>query len=116
MEMYYKAIGMEYEPENRLLLHTQPRCAFGVALSKHLGDALVGHVMDKDRTTIIHYRRKHDANILHWPGYDTFYETAEYIVDSYLNEMAKADRMAYIDSMIVKMVQEKVSIQSQINV
>lgn len=114
--MYYKAVGMEYEPSSRLLLHTQPRCAFGVALSKYLGDALVGHVMDKDRTTIIHYRKKHDTNLIHWQGYDTFYETAEYICDSYLNEMAKADRMAYIDSMIIKMVQEKVSIQSTINV
>jgi len=51
-----------------------------------------------------------------WDGYDTFFETAQYIVDSYFSETAKLDRIAYIDKMIREMVKEKKSIQSKLNV
>ena len=51
-----------------------------------------------------------------WDGYDTLFETAKYIVDSYFSETAKLDRIAYIDRMIRQMVEEKKSIQSNTNV
>ena len=114
--MYCEAIGIDYTSYDRHFKQTQPRMAFGVALTKHIGDSLTADVLGKDRTTIIHYRRKHENNLDWWDGYETMFETAEYIIDSYFNEMAKVNRIEYIDEMIKKLVKEKNSVQSQINV
>lgn len=114
--MYCDAIGLDYTSEDRHFKQTQPRMAFGVALTKHIGDSLTADVLGKDRTTIIHYRRKHENNLDWWGGYETMFETAEYVVDTYFNEMAKVNRIDYIDNMIQKLVQEKSSIQSKLNV
>lgn len=116
LNLYVKTIGVEYNSKARDFKHTQPRIAFGVALTKHIGDSLTSDVLEKDRTTIIHYKRKHADNMHLWDGYDTLFETAQYIVDSYFSETAKLDRIAYIDRMIQQMVEEKKSIQSNTNV
>ena len=116
LNLYVKTIGVEYNSKARSFKHTQPRIAFGVALTKHIGDSLTSDVLEKDRTTIIHYKRKHADNMYLWDGYDTLFETAQYIVDSYFSETAKLDRIAYIDRMIRQMVEEKKSIQSNTNV
>ena len=116
LNLYVKTIGVEYNSKARHFKHTQPRIAFGVALTKHIGDSLTSDVLEKDRTTIIHYKRKHEDNMELWDGYDTLFETAQYIVDSYFSETAKLDRIAYIDRMIQQMVEEKKSIQSNTNV
>ena len=116
LNLYFKTIGIEFDSKARHLKHTQPRIAFGVALTKHIGDSLTSDVLGKDRTTIIHYKRTHDDNMAVWDGYDTFFETAQYIVDSYFSETAKLDRIAYIDKMIREMIKEKKSIQSKLNV
>ena len=116
LNLYVKTIGVEYNSKARDFKHTQPRIAFGVALTKHIGDSLTSDVLEKDRTTIIHYKRKHADNMELWDGYDTLFETAQYIVDSYFSETAKLDRIAYIDRMIRQMVEEKKSIQSNTNV
>lgn len=116
LNLYVKTIGVEYKSKARHFKHTQPRIAFGVALTKHIGDSLTSDVLEKDRTTIIHYKRKHADNMELWDGYDTLFETAQYIVDSYFSETAKLDRIAYIDRMIRQMVEEKKSIQSNTNV
>ena len=116
LNLYVKTIGVEYNSKARHFKHTQPRIAFGVALTKHIGDSLTSDVLEKDRTTIIHYKRKHADNMHLWDGYDTLFETAQYIVDSYFSETAKLDRIAYIDRMIQQMVEEKKSIQSNTNV
>ena len=116
LNLYVKTIGVEYNSKARDFKQTQPRIAFGVALTKHIGDSLTSDVLEKDRTTIIHYKRKHEDNMELWDGYDTLFETAQYIVDSYFSETAKLDRIAYIDRMIRQMVEEKKSIQSNTNV
>ena len=116
LNLYVKTIGVEYNSKARDFKQTQPRIAFGVALTKHIGDSLTSDVLEKDRTTIIHYKRKHADNMELWDGYDTLFETAKYIVDSYFSETAKLDRIAYIDRMIRQMVEEKKSIQSNTNV
>lgn len=116
LNLYVKTIGVEYNSKARHFKHTQPRIAFGVALTKHIGDSLTSDVLEKDRTTIIHYKRKHADNMELWDGYDTLFETAKYIIDSYFSETAKLDRIAYIDRMIRQMVEEKKSIQSNTNV
>lgn len=116
LRMYCGAIGLDYTSDDRHFIQTQPRMAFGVALTKHIGDSLTSQVLGKDRTTIIHYKRKHESNLDWWDGYETMFETAEYIVDTYFNEMAKVNRIDYIDNMIQKLVQEKSSIQSKLNV
>ena len=116
LNLYVKTIGVEYNSKARDFKQTQPRIAFGVALTKHIGDSLTSDVLEKDRTTIIHYKRKHADNMQLWDGYDTLFETAQYIVDSYFSETAKLDRIAYIDRMIQQMVEEKKSIQSNTNV
>ena len=116
LNLYVKTIGVEYNSKARDFKQTQPRIAFGVALTKHIGDSLTSDVLEKDRTTIIHYKRKHADNMELWDGYDTLFETAQYIVDSYFSETAKLDRIAYIDRMIRQMVEEKKSIQSNTNV
>lgn len=116
LNLYYKTIGIEYNSKARYFKHTQPRIALGVALTRHIGDSLTSDVLGKDRTTIIHYKRKHADNMELWDGYDTMFETAKYIVDSYFSETAKLDRIAYIDKVIREMVEEKKSIQSKLNV
>lgn len=116
LHMYCDAIGVDYISDDRHFNQSQPRMAFGVALTRHIGDSLTSDVLEKDRTTIIHYKRKHESNLQWWDGYKTMFETAEYVVDSYFNEMAKLNRIDHIDSMISKLVNEKKLIQSQTNV
>lgn len=113
-KMYYDTIGQEYEPTSRLHEHSQPRMAFGAALTEHLSDTLVSKILSKDRTTIIHYRKMHDTNMHGWGGYDKYFDMAKYICDSYFNKMAQANRVEYIDALIDKLTQEKLSIQSNV--
>ena len=114
--MYYEAVGQKYIPEDRAFKHSMPRCAIGVALSKYVGDSITAAALEKDRTTVIHYKRRHAQNMMYWDGYEELFEMAEHVVDSYLNEMAKLDRMAHLDKMINQFVKEKTQIQSTINV
>lgn len=115
LNLFYQTIGQDYNPSDRHFKHSQPRMAFGRALTRHIGDSLTSDVLDKDRTTIIHYKRTHDSNLKNWDGYATFYETAEYIVDSYFAEAAKLNRIEYIDKMIAKLIKEKQQVKSTIN-
>ena len=59
--MYYDTIGQEFNADSRNYVHSQPRMALGMALSKHLNDSLAGEILGKDRTTIIHYKTNHRA-------------------------------------------------------
>lgn len=113
--MYYGTIGQEYNATNRHFKDSQPRMAFGMALARHIGDSLTADVLGKDRTTIVHYRRHHDVNLKNWDGYSTYYETAEYIIDTYFDGMAKVNRLAYIDKIVSKLLKEKQEIQSNLN-
>jgi len=115
LEMYYKTIGQKYDADSRHFKHSQPRMAFGLALSRHIGDTLTADVIQKDRTTVIHYKKSHDANMFGWDGYDTYYETAEYVVNTYFDGMAKINRIEYIDKIVNKLLKEKLSIQSKLN-
>ena len=115
LEMYYKTIGQKYDADSRHFKHSQPRMAFGLALSRHIGDTLTADVIQKDRTTVIHYKKSHDANMFGWDGYDTYYETAEYVVNTYFDGMAKVNRIEYIDKIVNKLLKEKLSIQSKLN-
>ncbi len=115
LKLYYDTIGQDYTTD-RHYKHSQPRMAFGRALTRHLGDSLTSEVLKKDRTTIIHYKQNHESNLQGWDGYATFYETAEYIVDSYFHGDAKLQRIEYIDKMVNTLIQERFKIQSSINV
>ena len=113
-KMYYDTIGQKHEPTSRLYEHSQPRMALGAALSEHLSDTLVAKILEKDRTTIIHYRKMHETNMHGWGGYDKYFDIAKYICDSYFNKMAQVNRVEYIDALIDKLTQEKLSIQSNV--
>lgn len=115
LKMYYETIGQKYDANSRQFKDSQPRMAFGLALSRHIGDTLTADVINKDRTTIIHYKKSHDTNMFGWDGYDTYYETAEYVVSTYFDGMAKVNRIKYIDKIINKLLREKQSIQSKLN-
>lgn len=116
LRMFYEAIGTENKPNERQFKYTAPRFALGVALTKHLGDSMTSEVLQKDRTTIIHYKRRHEQNLMWWDGYAVLYETATRVCDSYLSQMAKVNRAQYIDDMINQLLKEKLNIQSSINV
>ena len=113
-KMYYDTIGQKYVATSRVYEHSQPRMALGAALSEHLSDTLVAKVLDKDRTTIIHYRKTHNDNMKLWHGYSMYYETAKYICDTYFKKTAMANRIQYIDALINKLTKEKLSIQSNV--
>lgn len=113
--IYYDSIGQEYTPHDRQIKNAQPRFAFAVALARHLNDTVVGDVIEKDRTTIIHYRKNHNDNMKYWSGYSLLYDTAEYVVDSYFKGSAKLERLKYIDEMVATLLKEKQTIQSQLN-
>ena len=116
VEVFFEVIGQPYEPHKRQRLHLVPRAAIGVALSRLVGDDIAGLALEKDRTTIIHYRHKHKTHMLYHEGYSTMFETAQNVVDSYMNEAAKADRILYIDNAIKLLMKEKEKIQSKLNV
>ena len=113
--VYYDSIGQEFNPTDRKFKNSQPRIAVGVALAKQIGDSLTAEVLDKDRTTIIHYKKTHKANLENWDGYAMLYETAKYVVNSYMMGEAKLDRVKYIDDTITRLLKEKKSIQSQLH-
>lgn len=114
--MFYEVLGLPNEPEKRHAKFLLPRQAIGVALSHYVGDSIAAHALEKERTTMIHYRRKHPINMAWAEGYDTLFETANYIVQTYMNDAAKVDRVRYIDNAIKFLLTEKEKIQSNINV
>jgi len=114
-DMYYDTIGQKFNADSRNYVHSQPRMALGMALTKHLNDSLAAEILGKDRTTIIHYKTNHKSNLELWNGYDTYYETAQYIVDTYFDGMAKVNRVKYIDKIVNRLLKEKLNIQSQFN-
>lgn len=116
VDMFYDTLGLPNEPEKRHAKYLLPRQAMGVALSNYVGDSIAAHALEKDRTTIIHYRRKHEISMAWAEGYDTLFETATYIVNTYMDDAAKVDRMRYIDNAIKLLLTEKEKIQSSINV
>jgi len=116
VDMYYETLGLPNEPEKRHAKYLLPRQAMGVALSKYVGDSIAAHALEKERTTIIHYRRKHEINMAWAEGYDTLFENATYIVNTYMNDAAKVDRIRYIDNTIKLLLTEKEKIQSNIHV
>ena len=50
--------------------------------SERVGDVVTGQILGKDRTTVIHYRKKHESNMRYWTTYPEYFETASHIVDS----------------------------------
>lgn len=112
MNIYYSAIGQKHIRKSRLWRDTIPRTAIGVALARRVGDVVTGQILGKDRTTVIHYRKKHESNMRYWTTYPEYFETASHIVDSYLGEMAKAARLEAIDRKINQLVKQKTLIQS----
>lgn len=75
----YTALGMA-PTKSREQRHVKVRSAIGVCLSSYMSDADAGKVIEKDRTTIIHYRDKHPTNIKTWAGYDEIYKLAKGII------------------------------------
>lgn len=110
--MYYDAIGQPEVQKSRLWRDTIPRTAIGVALARQVGDVVTGEVLGKDRTTVIHYRKRHATNMRYWETYPDYFETASHIVAAYMGEMAKVARMAAIDDKIKQLVKQKSLIQS----
>ena len=92
--------------------HTIPRCAIGVALARAVGDVVTGEVLGKDRTTVIHYRKKHEDNMRYWDTYPDYFETATHIITMYMGELAKAQRIEAIDRKIEQLVKQKSLINS----
>lgn len=115
LDMYYDTIGQKFNADSREIVHSQPRMAFGMALTKHLNENLAAEILGKDRTTVLHYRRNHRGNLEAWCGYDTYFETAQYVVDTYFDGMAKVNRIKYIDKIVNRLIKEKLNIQSQFN-
>ena len=116
VEIFFEVIGQPFEPHKRHRNHLMPRAAIGVALSRLVGDEIAAHALEKDRTTLIHYRHKHKTHMMYHEGYSTLFETALNVVDSYMNETAKVDRIRYIDNAIKILIKEKEEIQSKLNV
>ena len=112
VNIYYSAIGQKHIRKSRLWRDTIPRTAIGVALARRVGDVVTGQILGKDRTTVIHYRKKHESNMRYWATYPEYFETASHIVESYLGEMAKAARLEAIDRKINQLVKQKTLIQS----
>ena len=113
--IYYDSIGQHFSPTDRKFKNSQPRIAIGVALANKIGDSLTAEVLHKDRTTIIHYKKTHGANLENWDGYALFYETAEYIVNSHFDGVAKVERIKYIDKTVNELLKEKIQIQTQLH-
>ena len=87
--IYYDSIGLSYQPVGRGTMYSQPRQAFGVALSKRIGYALTAKVLEKDRTTLNHYGKCHEVNLESWDGYAQVYDNAKYVVDTLFDGSTK---------------------------
>ena len=112
VDMFYQSLGQPYVKNERHLKHTIPRCAIGVALARAVGDVITGEVLGKDRTTVIHYRKKHEDNMRYWDTYPDYFETATHIITMYMGELAKAQRIEAIDRKIEQLVKQKSLINS----
>jgi len=116
VRMFYESIGQQPEYQSRDFEHAMPRIAIGVAIAKRVGKTIAAKVMRKHRTTIHHHVMEHPVNMSSWDGYALFFETAEYTVNSYMENISHVNRMKYLDTMIQQFTKEKTKIQSTINV
>jgi hypothetical protein len=111
-KIYYDSIGLSYKPVGRGIMYSQPRQAFGVALSQRIGYALTAKVLEKDRTTLNHYGKCHEMNLESWDGYAEVYDNAKYVVDTLFDGTAKTDRIDFINAQVSELLREKFLIQN----
>ena len=76
-ENYYHEINLA-RSEGQTTPQSKARAAFAVALmSIGIIQETVAKVVDRDRSTMSHYTRKHGDNLRYWKGYRAIYESAE---------------------------------------
>lgn len=77
-KVYYDSIGVD-DNDSRNTPQVQARAALTMALLDiEIPDGLISTLVHRDRTSLFHYRKKHDMNLKGWPGYSFLFEKARW--------------------------------------
>jgi hypothetical protein len=73
---YYLELGLT-PSKTRMKEQVQARAAIMVALRDYTTTTVIGKLFGMDHSSIVHHCRKHDENIMYWPGYAKMFKTAK---------------------------------------
>lgn len=118
MEDLIKRCGEEFSLQTYPLVrsnemeHVRSKAAFFSALSivGGLSDRFIAKVVNYDRTTVLHHRRKHEDNMKYLAGYDLAFNTASAIVCRVLLTPYVKNEVSRIDAQIRQLKQVKQSL------
>tara|TARA_R100000406_G_C3092590_1_gene119841 strand:- start:121 stop:528 length:408 start_codon:yes stop_codon:yes gene_type:complete len=113
-DIFFDSIGQEVNTTSRKWKHIVPRQALAVALSRSSGDIVAAEALGKDRTTILHARKKHSNSMKYWESYPFYFKKAQEIVRTCLEDTERQSRIQVIDRMIQNLEAEKKYIKSLI--
>lgn len=113
-DLFYDSIGQEFNKNARTWKHIVPRHALAVAIARNAGDHVAGESLGKDRTTILHARKRHAQNMKYWTAYPLYFKKAQDIVRICLEETEREARLEVVEKMIQNLEAEKKYIKSLI--
>lgn len=99
VDLTYKILEIE-KTDRRNNDQVQTRAAIGAALSEYMKPTHIAKAMDRDRTTVMHYKKQHDGNLKTWRGYAERYDVAKDVAKMSMHYATINYKITLIDSRI----------------
>ena len=99
VDLTYKILEIE-KTDRRNNDQVQTRAAIGAALSEYMKPTHIAKAMDRDRTTVMHYKKQHDGNLKTWRGYADRYDVAKDVAKMSMHYATINYKITLIDSRI----------------
>jgi hypothetical protein len=113
-DAFYSAIHLTPN-QSRLQEQVRARSALCKAFEPYAIQEEIATILGKDRTTLCHSLRQHDAWVATWEGYKNKYTIAKEIVDRRMSSIPIKERINGIQNRINFLEEEKQLLETQIN-
>lgn len=113
-DTFYSAINLT-PSKSRHQEQIRARSALAKAFEPHAVQEETAIVLGKDRSTLCHSLRQHDAWIATWEGYEDKYTIAKEIIDRRMASVSIKGRINGIQNRINFLEEEKQLLETQIN-
>ena len=113
-DAFYSAINLEPN-QSRRQEQVKARSALCKAFEPYAVQEDIAVVLGKDRSTLCHALRQHDAWLATWEGYEGRYAIAKEIIDRRMSSLPIKERIKGIQNRINFLEEEKQLLETQIN-
>ena len=113
-DAFYSAINLAPN-QSRRQEQVKARSALCKAFEPYAVQEEIAVVLGKDRSTLCHALRQHDAWVATWEGYEDKYTIAKEIIDRRMASVSIKGRINGIQNRITFLEEEKRELENQIN-